>query len=124
MENNIAEIQQPSNGPTINILSVAKAQKGLLIIVLINFISVIFIRHWAASLLVSMGAMYFTYKLLVALNAKNKIVWLIGMIVPLLSLILLLILNSRATKAIQAAGFKVGILGADTKQLNAQTTNT
>lgn len=35
-----------------------------------------------------------------------------GLIIPLIGLITLLILNSKATAALRAAGYKVGLLGA------------
>lgn len=40
------------------------------------------------------------------------IVCLILMFVPLVSLLMLLVLNARATKELKAAGYKVGLLGA------------
>ncbi len=41
-----------------------------------------------------------------------KIGLIILLLVPLVGLITLLVLNSRATKALQGAGYKVGLLGA------------
>jgi len=41
-----------------------------------------------------------------------KILLVVLLLVPLVGLITLLVLNSRATKALQAAGYKVGLLGA------------
>lgn len=41
-----------------------------------------------------------------------KIVVVILLLVPLVGLITLLVLNSRATKALRGAGYKVGLLGA------------
>ncbi len=40
------------------------------------------------------------------------IVYLLGMLIPLVDLLLLLILNRRATKKLKEAGYKVGLLGA------------
>lgn len=41
-----------------------------------------------------------------------KILLVILLLVPLIGLITLLVLNSRATKALRGAGYKVGLLGA------------
>jgi hypothetical protein len=41
-----------------------------------------------------------------------RILLLMLMFVPLVSLIVLLVLNSRATKILRAAGYRVGLLGA------------
>ncbi len=41
-----------------------------------------------------------------------KIVLVLLLLVPLIGLITLLVLNSHATKALRAAGYKVGLLGA------------
>jgi len=41
-----------------------------------------------------------------------KIVIGVCMFIPLVSLITLLLLNSRATTALRAAGYRVGLLGA------------
>ncbi len=41
-----------------------------------------------------------------------KILWIVLMFVPLINLITLLRLNSSATKALRAAGYRVGLLGA------------
>ncbi|MEL6107124.1 MAG: hypothetical protein AAFU85_13865 [Planctomycetota bacterium] len=41
------------------------------------------------------------------------ILYLVGMIIPLIGAILLLSLSSRATRELRAAGIKVGLLGAN-----------
>lgn len=41
-----------------------------------------------------------------------KVVLVILLVVPLVGLIVLLVLNSRATKALRGEGYKVGLLGA------------
>jgi len=45
-------------------------------------------------------------------SISAKIVLVILILVPLVGLITLLVLNSRATKVLRAAGYKVGLLGA------------
>ncbi len=46
--------------------------------------------------------------------------FLIGMFLPLVSLILLVILTQNATRAIRSAGFNVGLMGADLKEIMAK----
>lgn len=42
----------------------------------------------------------------------TKVLLLIGMFVPFVSLIIMVVLNAKATKALRAAGYRVGLLGA------------
>jgi hypothetical protein len=46
------------------------------------------------------------------MSLTRKILLVLLMFVPLVSLIVLLILNSRATSALRAAGYRVGFFGA------------
>lgn len=107
----------------IDVLAVAKAQKALLILVLINLLGIFFLRHWLASLIMSIAAIYYTYQLLTALHGSYKIIWIIGMLIPLLNIILLLVLNDKATKAIRAKGFKVSLMGANIAEMEDQIRN-
>ncbi len=45
-------------------------------------------------------------------STGTKILLVILLLVPLIGLITLLVLNSRATNTLKAAGYKVGLLGA------------
>jgi hypothetical protein len=45
-------------------------------------------------------------------SVAARIVLVILLLVPVIGLITLLVLNSRATKALRGAGYKVGLLGA------------
>lgn len=60
------------------------------------------------------------YKMLLTLRMESRILWMIGMFVPGVSLVVLLLLNNRATKAIRTAGFHVGLMGADIKEIEAK----
>jgi hypothetical protein len=44
---------------------------------------------------------------------QSQIMYVILMFIPCISLIMLLVLNRQATKRLQQAGIKVGLLGAD-----------
>jgi hypothetical protein len=96
------------------VLAVAKAQKGVLWCVLANLACIAFPPLY---LVVLPFQLYFIYKLASALKSKVPILWVLGMFLPLLSLILLLILSQGATRAIQAAGFKVGLMGAKVSEI-------
>ena len=45
------------------------------------------------------------------------VIYVLGLLVPLLGLLLLLSINSKATKELKANGIRVGLLGADPKTL-------
>ena len=117
-------------------LQVAKAQKGVLWCVALNILLSISSRVinapapddpeqvGAAIGLAMLGVqvlyfcvlipvmLYFVYRLATALHSRAAWLWCITMIFPCVNLILLLVLSSRATKAIRAQGVKVGLMGA------------
>ncbi len=113
-------------GGAVDVLTVAKAQKGILwcVVAAIVIFGLGAVVAWAFNLLdlpLAVVEIYFAYKLLVALKSKYWILWLIGMLVPFLSFILLLVLNDRATKAIRAQGYKVGLMGANLANIRTKT---
>ncbi len=75
---------------------------------------------WAALLLgffalavIIMGTIS-VYKLAAVFRGKVvAIIYVIGLLVPLLGLLLLLSISGKATKELRAAGIKVGLLGAN-----------
>ena len=103
------------------ILQLAKAQKGVLWCVLINIIlyPVPFILLLLVPILLP-AQMFFIYKLARGLDSSAPILWCLGVIVPLLNLLLLLMLSQRATRRIQDAGFKVGLMGAKLVEIRGQ----
>jgi hypothetical protein len=112
-------------GGTVDVLAIAKAQKGILwcvagailIVVLGLSISQLFNLLGLPLIIVEI---YFAYKLLIAFKSKYWILWLIGMLIPYFSLILLLVLNERATKVIRAQGYKVSLMGARLADIKAK----
>jgi len=98
-------------------LKIAKAQKGVLWCILGNFVCIFIPFVFIVALPFQI---YYIYKLASSLKAGTPVLWVLGMFVPLLSLILLLILSSRATAALRAAGFKVGLMGARTKEIETR----
>jgi heme/copper-type cytochrome/quinol oxidase subunit 4 len=72
-----------------------------------------------------MQLIYF-FRLAFALEAGaiTIILYLIGLIVPLVSLIVLFWLNGKANKLMKAEGFTVGLVGANIAEIEAQVFNT
>jgi len=105
-------------------LAIAKGQKGILWCILANILLFVLIVLLGPTMrLLFLGIiplqLYFIYKLASALKSGAPVLWMIGMFFPLISLILLLILTDRATKAIRAAGFRVGLMGATISDIEA-----
>ena len=65
--------------------------------------------------------LYSVYKLAKALEMSSGASsgWLVAMFIPLVSLICLPVLNSRATKVLKQAGIRVGLMGAKVTDLPA-----
>jgi hypothetical protein len=57
------------------------------------------------------------YNLSKKLNLRLAWLWTILTIIPLIGLIVLLVINSKATSALRAAGVRVGLLGANLNDL-------
>lgn len=66
---------------------------------------------------------YITYRLAKALKSEYSILWVISVLLPLIALIPLLVLNHYATQAIKSGGFRVGVMGADIKEIAAKATH-
>jgi hypothetical protein len=65
--------------------------------------------------------MVHVYRLASALEMGVPLLWVIGVILlSCIGLILLLILSSKATKTLRNAGFRVGLLGANPRQIEQQ----
>jgi hypothetical protein len=103
--------------PTIK--KVASGQKLIIYAILVNFLTVglqVAFGHIAG--LVAIIAVVLSvigiFRLASGLgySVGIKILLVVLMFVPLINIITLLMLNSSATKALRAAGFKVGLLGA------------
>jgi len=73
-----------------------------------------------AYLVVWVMQIIYVYRLAAALKCGSPILWLLGvMCLSCIGLILLLILSSKATKELRAAGFKVGLLGGNPRDVEA-----
>jgi hypothetical protein len=121
------------------VLTIAKAQKGMLWSLLISTVGFGMFGVWAGTaggkpdvipvsiiwlmllawVLLSDWFIYSTCSLLWRLKAGMPVLWLFGLNVPILSLVLILTLSSRASNAVRDAGFRVGFMGADIPGIEA-----
>jgi hypothetical protein len=98
---------------------VASAQK-LIIYSILAYFAAAAVRAFLGpvGLLVALAALLMgligTYRLCVGLgfSMTSRVVLMVLMFVPLVSLIVLLVLNAKATGKLRAAGYRVGLLGA------------
>lgn len=93
---------------------VGKKQKAILWLILAS-IGAFFIPF--AIFVVAIIGVVFVYQLASAQKSSYAWLWALLQIVPLVSLICLLILNQRATKIVRDKGVKVGLMGANSKEL-------
>ncbi|OOG37507.1 hypothetical protein [Rhodanobacter sp. C05] len=98
---------------------VASAQK-LIIYAILTYFAAAAIRAYMGpvGLLVALGALLMglvgTYRLCSGLgfSMASRVILIVLMFVPLVSLIVLLVLNAKATAKLRSAGYRVGLLGA------------
>jgi 4-amino-4-deoxy-L-arabinose transferase-like glycosyltransferase len=67
---------------------------------------------------VAIPSFYIVYKLAHALRRDPAWLWSAALIVPIVSLIILLILNSQATAVLKKKGVPVGLMGASGRDLD------
>jgi hypothetical protein len=92
-----------------DLMEVAKRQKSIIWMILISF-AAMFIPY--ATVVTGIIQVYFIYKLAAALRSSAAWVYIILAFIPLVGLIALLVINSKATKKLQENGVKVGLMGA------------
>jgi len=129
-------------GQLERLLKIAKAQRGVNIGILLIFLCYVLIfmggivtpagpggMPSATMAIVPLVALFgllavmimqiiYVYRLASALQCGPPILWVLGVFfLSCIGLILLLVLSSKATKAIKAGGFKVGLLGGNPKEI-------
>ena len=129
-------------GQLERLLKIAKAQRGVNIGILLIFLCYVLIFMGgivtpagpggvpsATMAIVPLVALFgllavmimqiiYVYRLASALQCGPPILWVLGVFfLSCIGLILLLVLSSKATKAIKAGGFKVGLLGGNPKEI-------
>lgn len=110
-----------------NILIVAKRQKALLLTFLAYFLIAGFTGAASpelkplmqlAGLPLMLAVVVFTARLTLRLYGRwVAILMIILSIIPLVNLIIVLVANSKANKTIKNSGFRVGLIGANIKEI-------
>ena len=95
---------QQAEYTTDEIRDIAKRQKHLVWLVLINLLT---------CGIAGIIAPFFIYKVAVSLKLKAPWIYAVIVVVPLVGLGVLLGLNGQATAALTAQGIRVGLFGAD-----------
>jgi hypothetical protein len=111
------------SGRREDLRTVALAQKAIIVCILLNISAVLCIfllpREWLA--LVVAGVLVLIVAQMVSVvtlaikvyNVGTGIIYGIGTMVPYIGLILLLVINNKATKVLRENGHHVGFFGAD-----------
>jgi hypothetical protein len=117
------------SGTLQDLYKVATAQKGILIGILIYFGSLFaiqFVRPPLSNVLVVAWLLAafatFIFMIILALRVYNLVAGIILgllMIVPFANLLILLMVNRKATQIMRSNGFKVGFMGADLEEIRA-----
>lgn len=113
-----AAVADPA-GSEDQVVAVAGAQRNLLLSVLASLIGNGVLRSGGLEPLVMLPLMvviaaysiWAVYKLCKAL-ARNPILWIVAMFIPVINLIALIVLNSQATRFLKDRGIAVGFMGA------------
>jgi len=92
-----------------DLMEVARCQKHILWLILISLVAM-FIPF--ATIVTGIIQIYFIYKLAAAVRSSAAWVYIILAFIPLVGLIALLVINSKATGKLRENGIKVGLMGA------------
>ena len=111
------------SGSREDLLKVAKYQKGILVCILVYILAVVGqfalppqIRPLVGLGVLAVGLIAAVFSILLAMKTHGTILGIIlGILclVPILGLLILLLVNQKATTVLQSNGIKVGLLGAD-----------
>ncbi len=111
------------------VIKVAKRQKALVYTFLVYFFTAAITQGLLATELKAIGSLIMLPLWLAMIIFNARLCWMVygrfaavlmiilG-IIPLLNLLAVLAASSRANKLIKAAGFKVGFMGANTKEIS------
>jgi hypothetical protein len=114
------DVQKPSPAShSNNVALVASGQRAVIYAILINLAAYVLRTtigpaFWVPALLGLALSLFGVYRLATGLGMSTWVKGLvvICMFVPLVSLVALFVLNSKATTMLRAAGYRVGLLGA------------
>jgi hypothetical protein len=101
-------------------------QRRILLAVLVNIVAYpVFAFLPKTGLIVEISVAIFQVvyigKLASALRQRFVWLWVVGALIPCVSLIVLVAINSNATSALQRSGLRVGLLGARLRDLGEGT---
>ena len=97
------------------VLEIARRQKSILWLIIANLLT-----FWipGASIVTGLIGVIFIYRLGKVLRSSLAILYAILGFIPLVGLVGLLILNSKATGALRQRGVRVGLMGANREDLS------
>jgi hypothetical protein len=117
------------SGSREDLVKVAKYQKGVLVCILIYLLAVVGqfalppqLRQILGLGVLAVGLVAAVFTILLAMKTHGTVFGIIlGILclVPILGLLILLLVNQKATTVMQSNGIKVGLLGADLSSLGA-----
>ena len=115
------------SGSREDLAKVAKYQKGILVCILIYFLAVVGqfalppqLRQVLGLGVLAVGLVAAVFTILLAMKTHGTVLGiLLGIlcVVPILGLLILLLVNQKATTVLQSNGIKVGLLGANLSSL-------
>jgi hypothetical protein len=106
------------------ILDIAKRQKTIIWLILLSipaYIAAVVVPF--LPLVVGIISLLFIYQLAVALKETSPWLYVVLGLIPCVSVIALLVINSRATSALKTGGVHVGLMGARKADLQALAEN-
>jgi len=104
--------------PSDTIIAVAKAQKLIIYAILLNFTTILFVGFPLLAAIINISALIMSLVGMVRLasgleySTVAKVLAALCMFIPLVNILVLVSMSSRATKRLKDAGYKVGLLGA------------
>ena len=109
----------PTTYTDAEILDIAKHQKAILWLILANIPAYLASAQLSVIpiFVVAILSLVFIYKLAVALRSSVPALYVLLGLVPCISLIALLVINSQATGALKSRGIGVGLMGANQADL-------
>ena len=100
------------------VLDIAKHQKAIILLIPLSmaaYVAATFVPF--LPVFVGIISLVFIYQLAAALKETSPWLFVLLGIIPCISLIALLMINSRATSALKSRGIRVGLLGANEDDL-------
>jgi hypothetical protein len=99
----------------VDVLEVAENQQRMILLILLGLARIALNEYISFALAIIQ--VYCVYKLAVAVRYRPPVLYGLLMLIPLISLLVLLRVNARATAILKAHGIRVGLGGANHKDL-------